>query len=77
MAAGFTPTFGPRRGQYCKAACRHTDCAAARLLVASPCVTCGKTISQQPRYFQAEGGDGYEHALCAYDRADARATVSG
>lgn len=67
MAVGFIPTFGEGPGEYCPGDCEHTDCAAARKLVAEPCVTCGRPIGDELRFYRAEGG-GHEHMHCLHNR---------
>ena len=74
MAAGFNPTFGDGENQYCAEPCQHKDCAAARAFVAEPCVTCGKPLGTEGRFYRAENGEGHEHSKCTYARLDGKPT---
>lgn len=65
MAAGFMPLFGDGPEEYCPEECAHTDCARARELRDSLCRECGKPMHEQVRFYRAEDGEGWIHAICA------------
>lgn len=75
MAAGYLDRPGTKFGP-CETECLHTDCAATRRMVASPCATCGEPIGYDRGFFsnhdehRVKSGDApeYEHELCAYER---------
>ena len=64
MAAAFTPTFGDGEAQYCREACKHTDCEWAREFVKEPCGICSKPMGEGVRYYRGEPGIRFEHAAC-------------
>lgn len=55
----------------CQRPCKHADCAADRVLAATPCNMCGKKIEAGQRFF-LDDLDAPQHAVCVWKAEEKR-----